>query len=683
ETKRITDTYAAAITSSQLTMERLTEAMKYAGTTGSALGWSIEETTAAVAQFADLGLEGSMAGTNVRMSMIQLTKATNKAQEALLEMGLTFEDINPETHTFGEIIETLGKQTLSTEHAIAIFGSRSGLNVKKLADSAAKGTSDFAGFVEMLKNSQEGVGRTSEMYNRMMDTFHGQWKIMTSALQDLNIEFFEQFKIVGKGIFQEITKVFNTASQSIADNSIQWQTAFKSVAVTFVSSVKLMIEAIGGLVLAWDSFMIGINKGREIFATAMSGYSELFKKARIGMLDQQVRSLNDAITELASKNTFSQEDVQQMDNYISTLSELIHKRKELTEAENIWAVVANEWEEIQKKNIETIYIHAGALEALVGKINNIKVAFENVKTSAREFNEISEEFTKFSSELFSGPVGGEGGPKGPNTQGLKDFFVVPDEIMQEFRDQQWTAYQERLQMTKELKQKTEEIGLSEFELKQLLLQREVEEYRKAKVSEELIAQYSSKKLMEINKQEWQSKLTFAQQGLGQLASIFQQVAQAGGKHSKEAFNIYKGVAIAQAVVGTALAVMQALASAPPPYSFILAGISAAMGAVQIATIAASKPPSYDEGGISTTPGYYYAGVKEAHIPLKGGNIPVEMGEGAGTTIILENPVFQDLATQRATMAVIAQSIVQREAPRVIERNYYNDGSMRKIIRSPY
>ncbi|GAG79717.1 unnamed protein product [marine sediment metagenome] len=64
ETKRITDTFASAITSSQLTMDRLTEAMKYAGTTGAALNWTIEETTAAVAQFADLGLEGSMAGTN-------------------------------------------------------------------------------------------------------------------------------------------------------------------------------------------------------------------------------------------------------------------------------------------------------------------------------------------------------------------------------------------------------------------------------------------------------------------------------------------------------------------------------------------------------------------------------------------------------------------------------------------
>jgi len=135
----------------------------------------------------------------------------------------------------------------------------------------------------------------------------------------------------------------------------------------------------------------------------------------------------------------------------------------------------------------------------------------------------------------------------------------------------------------------------------------------------------------------------------------------------------------------------ATAAIPIVGPILAPGVAAASLAAMLAGATAAKAVgaavgtgigSFDEGGISTTPGYYYSGVKEAHIPLKGGSIPIEMGERAGTTIILENPVFQDLATQRATMAVIAQSIVQREAPRVIERNYYNDGTMRRMIRSP-
>lgn len=41
--------------------------------------------------------------------------------------------------------------------------------------------------------------------------------------------------------------------------------------------------------------------------------------------------------------------------------------------------------------------------------------------------------------------------------------------------------------------------------------------------------------------------------------------------------------------------------------------------------AAAGVPTYDEGGISTIPGIYYAGVPEAHIPLnKSGSVPVEI-----------------------------------------------------------
>lgn len=215
ETKRITDTFAAAITSSQLTMERLTEAMKYAGTTGASLGWSIEETTGAVAQFANLGLEGSQAGTNLRMAMIQLMKGTNKAKGALAEMGLELADVNPETHTFGELLQTLGERAMSGEQAIKIFGARSGMNMKMLSQIAAEGVSDFKGFVDMLQESQKGVGRTSEMYDRMMNTFRGQWKIMLSALQELGISFFDTYKLKGKELFTTLAMGIVTFADTV------------------------------------------------------------------------------------------------------------------------------------------------------------------------------------------------------------------------------------------------------------------------------------------------------------------------------------------------------------------------------------------------------------------------------------------------------------------------------------
>lgn len=58
----------------------------------------------------------------------------------------------------------------------------------------------------------------------------------------------------------------------------------------------------------------------------------------------------------------------------------------------------------------------------------------------------------------------------------------------------------------------------------------------------------------------------------------------------------KVLAILSAIINTAIGVTTAL-TLPPPASYILAGITAAMGAIQIATIAATPLPGREDGGI--------------------------------------------------------------------------------------
>ena len=162
------------------------------------------------------------------------------------------------------------------------------------------------------------------------------------------------------------------------------------------------------------------------------------------------------------------------------------------------------------------------------------------------------------------------------------------------------------------------------------------------------------------------------------------IAQAGGKQSKKAFAVYKAFAMVEAAIAGHKAVLQALSSAPPPYSFILAGIAGAAAAVQIGMIAAAQPPSYDQGGISEAKGIYQTGnIREAHIPLpSGGKIPVKMNgdnEKPQVNIIMNNPVFQDLDTQRQVMAQIAEAVAERVAPGAVIRNYNSDGPVRSMV----
>lgn len=61
------------------------------------------------------------------------------------------------------------------------------------------------------------------------------------------------------------------------------------------------------------------------------------------------------------------------------------------------------------------------------------------------------------------------------------------------------------------------------------------------------------------------------------------------KAARKQFEVEKAASLAAAIVNTAEAVTQALASGPPPGNLILAGISGAAGAVQVGTIAAQQP----------------------------------------------------------------------------------------------
>jgi hypothetical protein len=67
------------------------------------------------------------------------------------------------------------------------------------------------------------------------------------------------------------------------------------------------------------------------------------------------------------------------------------------------------------------------------------------------------------------------------------------------------------------------------------------------------------------------------------------------KIKQEAFRKQKAADITQALINTALAVTKSLSAAPPPANAILAALSAAAGAAQVAVIASQKVPQFARG----------------------------------------------------------------------------------------
>ena len=98
--------------------------------------------------------------------------------------------------------------------------------------------------------------------------------------------------------------------------------------------------------------------------------------------------------------------------------------------------------------------------------------------------------------------------------------------------------------------------------------------------------------------EYAKKIEAAQGNATAIAAIEADLAKKKEEIDKRIGKRQKAVAITTAIIDTALGVTKALGSAPPPYNFVLAALTAAAGAVQIATI---KAQPFAEGGVIKQP----------------------------------------------------------------------------------
>lgn len=114
-----------------------------------------------------------------------------------------------------------------------------------------------------------------------------------------------------------------------------------------------------------------------------------------------------------------------------------------------------------------------------------------------------------------------------------------------------------------------------------------------------------------------------------LAEVDAETAERKEQANKEAFEKNKRLSILQALVNAALAITQVFASTPPPASFIMAGITAATTAAEIAVIASQK---YARGGELRGPSHAQGGIKgfvgNRHIEAEGGEVIINKRSSA-------------------------------------------------------
>ena len=195
QASRVANVYAAAISSSQATMFKLQESMKFIAPTAAMVNYTLEQSVAALSFLYDAGLEASMSGTQLRMALTRLMKPTKIAKQSMLDLGTSYKKLDPATHDLVDIVLELESVNAgaakSGKYMAEIFGVRS-LNAMSILTK--KGGMALA----LFQDSITGTTKALDMQQRQIDTLKGTWRLMTSVIRESAI-------IIGS-VYQPILK---------------------------------------------------------------------------------------------------------------------------------------------------------------------------------------------------------------------------------------------------------------------------------------------------------------------------------------------------------------------------------------------------------------------------------------------------------------------------------------------
>jgi hypothetical protein len=225
EMTRVTDVMADSFASSALDINKFQESMKLVAPTSKSTGRSLEETTALLGVLADNGINGSIAGTQLRRVFIELNK-----------QGLSLEDAMDKTANstdkLGTATELVGVRGAT---ALQIFASQS----EKLK--------------ELREDFSDTAGTAAELAEKSGDTLQGAFKRLQSAYDELILKFSGS-----KGTIRDVVRSITDFINSIDEEDVK----------RFTSAIKNLFKVVSIGVKTWIAYkatIIATNLATKLY----------------------------------------------------------------------------------------------------------------------------------------------------------------------------------------------------------------------------------------------------------------------------------------------------------------------------------------------------------------------------------------------------------------------------------
>lgn len=246
ESAEAANALAGAAAASSTDVEPLTQALAQCSAGAKNAGWSIQETTAVLARFADAGIEGSDAGTSLKTMLQRLAAPTDSATTMIEQLGIQTRDSNGDLLGASEIAEELqnklgGLDSASRDAALStIFGSDAMRAATVMMDSGTEGIQKYIN----AANDQEAAQRLA---NSQMSDGSRAIEELKGSLETAAIQIGDTLAPIVQKVAELITALVNKFS------------ALPKGVQQVMVVVGILVAALGPLLMIIGQISLGIS----------------------------------------------------------------------------------------------------------------------------------------------------------------------------------------------------------------------------------------------------------------------------------------------------------------------------------------------------------------------------------------------------------------------------------------
>lgn len=246
ESAEAANALAGAAAASSTDVEPLTQALAQCSAGAKNAGWSIQETTAVLARFADAGIEGSDAGTSLKTMLKRLAAPTDSAATMIEQLGIQTRDSSGTLLGASEIAEELqdklgGLDSASRDAALStIFGSDAMRAATVMMNSGTEGLQKYID----AANDQEAAQRLA---NSQMSDGSRAIEELKGSLETAAIQIGDTLAPIVQKVAELITALVNKFS------------ALPEGVQQVIVVVGILVAALGPLLMVIGQISLGIS----------------------------------------------------------------------------------------------------------------------------------------------------------------------------------------------------------------------------------------------------------------------------------------------------------------------------------------------------------------------------------------------------------------------------------------